>query len=221
MTKAWLLVEGEHDLMVLNDFYGRELERARIRTLATRGGGRAKASITHLEALAPHGMPFFYLSDNARAEAVMTGQLSADRMTQEEFLVEQLGRFADEKGVNLKILGLPDPDIICALPIEAIRQVVGENGGKPERATSWRELIEAHVCHQEDARARDEKPLTFKPFVFETLGLRNLGADQFVRDALRIANGQPSPASPLSRLVTEVVAAVGRGSAGHVQSLPS
>ena len=216
MTKAWLLVEGEHDLMVLDAFYGRELRRAWIRVLPVRGGTNAKVSIAHLDAHAPLGKPFFYLSDNARAEAFRARRISIDHMTDEERSVESLGIWAEENGINLRIFGLPYPDIIYALPMEAVRQVVRENGGKPERATSWPELLEAHVRYQEVERSRDKKPLSFKSFVLKTLGLRNLGADQLVKDALRIADGQPPSDPDLTRTVSEIIAAVGGGSAGHM-----
>ena len=209
LTRAWLVVEGEHDCRILDAFYGRELRQARIRILPLRGAASAKAAFMNLEALAPLGLPFFCLFDNALAEAVRTGQVESDRMTQEERIVEQVLRLYAKERVEGEVLGLPYPDIICALPIEAVRCLARENDGKPDAASTWNDLIDRHHQQSIEAAERGKKGPNFKTFVLMSLGLRNWSTDRLVEEALLACEGQPSPASPLSRIVSEVVASVG------------
>ncbi len=124
-------------------------------------------------------------------------------MTEEERIAAQLRRLRAEKGVEVEILGLPYPDIICALPIEAVREVALENQGKPE-AASWSELIDQHRA---EAESLGKAPI-FKTFVLEALGLHGWGGDKFVDEVLAVAHGQPPEASPLSRVVSSMVARV-------------
>jgi energy-coupling factor transporter ATP-binding protein EcfA2 len=208
LTRAWLVVEGEHDRMVLDAFYGKDLHQAGIRILPIRGAGRAKASFAALTAVAPWGMPFFYLLDNTRAEAVKAGRIAAGSMTEEERIAEQLWRNTQQKGVDVEILGLPYPDIICALPMEAVRILARDNGGKPEAATEWSDLIAKHERHRTARREGARGTRNFKKFVLESLGLDTWSIDEFVARALRACEGQAPPAGPLSQIVSRIVAAV-------------
>jgi hypothetical protein len=208
LTRAWLVVEGEHDSMILSRFYGRSLRSVGIQILALRGAARAKASFLTLAAFAPLGLPFFVLLDNARAEAVKSARIPDEEMTEEERIVAQLVRLGREKGVELDVFGLPYPDIICALPIEAVREVARKNKGKPEAASSWSDLIGQFEELRRGAKERREKALDFKRFVLDALGIVGLGADRLVAEALLKCEGEPPKPSELSRLVNEVVARV-------------
>jgi len=208
LTRAWLVVEGEHDRQILTAFYGRELRGAGIQILALRGAGRAKASFLNLDALGHLRIPFYCLLDNTRAMAVRAGRIDGASMSEEERIAEQLIRLSEHDGTRLEVYGLPFPDIICALPIEAVREVTRENGGNPESADSWDDLIFQHERHRHEARERGQRALALKPFVLETLGLNGWSADYLVAEALRVAGGQAPAASPMSRLVTEIIARV-------------
>ena len=207
LTRAWLVVEGEHDRKILDSFYGRELRQNRIRILPLRGARRATHSFLNLEALAPLGLPFYTLLDNARTEAVKAGRIEG-AMTQEEAWLEQIWRLYREKGVKGDIMGLGNyPDIICALPIEAVRQVAGENRGKPEAATSWSDLIGLYQEHLAKPREGGVKPGNFKTFVLRSLGLRNWKPDDLVDETLRVCEGSPQD-TKLSLIVSNIVAAI-------------
>ncbi len=208
LTRAWLVVEGEHDRQILDAFHGQELRQAGVQILPLRGAARAKASFLNLAALGPLGLPFCCLLDNTRAEAVRTGTIGVSDMTDEERIAEQLIRFREQHGVDLEVLGLPYPDIICALPIEAVRHIARENRGKPEAASAWSDLIERHQAQRADARESGEKALDFKRFVLRSLGLDSWSPDRLVAEALGVCEGQPPQASPLSRVVSQVVASV-------------
>jgi hypothetical protein len=205
LTRAWLVVEGEHDRLILEAFFGRELRGAGVQILPLRGANRAKASFLNLGALAPLGLPFYCLLDNARAEAVKSGRLERGRMSEEERIAEQLIELRRKGQVELDVFGLPYPDIICALPMEAVRQVAREAGAEPTGAT-WSDLIAQHQSQADEARRCGQKGLPFKTFVLEALGLPGWSVDRLVAEALRRSEG-PEPASPLSRRVAEIIAA--------------
>ena len=207
VTRAWLVVEGEHDKMILTAFHGAELSRAGVRMLALRGAGRAKASFLNLEVLAPLGLPFFCLLDNVRAEAIRTGRLDRSDRSEEEKIAEQLWRLSREEGVELDVLGLPYPDVLCALPITAVAKVARANAGRPAAATSWDELIEDHVRYRAQTRAKGESALDFKAFVLSALGLDGWPAGRLVAEALETCRRQTPAGDPLSRMVAHVLAA--------------
>ena len=213
LTRAWLVVEGEHDRRILDAFFGRELQGAGIQLVPLRGAARAKASFLNLGALAPLGVPFCVLLDNARAAAVRAGQIPRHAMSEEEHIVAQLVRLEREEGIQLSVFGLPYPDIVCALPFEAVREVARENKGKPEAAASWSEFLGRYDELRRGAQERREKAPDFKRFVLEELGVVGLGADRLVGETLAKCDGQQCASVELARLVSEIVARV---DAGHL-----
>jgi len=207
LTRAWLVVEGEHDRRIVEHFYGRDLRAARISVLPLRGAARAKASFLNLGALAPLGIPFFCLLDNAMVEAVRAGRTERPDMTEEERIAEQLILLAMRDGLQLDVLGLPFPDIICALPMGAVRAVVVEHDGKMEAATSWKDLLERHRRACDAARGRGVRPPGFKSFILEDVGLRGWSPDRLIDEVLAVSSGM-LPASALSQRMMEIIAAV-------------
>lgn len=106
--------------------------------------------------------------------------------------------------MELEVLGLPYPDVICALPMEAVKCLARENGGKPDAALSWDELIDRHERHT--ATVRGKKAANFKSFVLEFIGLKGWSPDLLVEGVLSLREGQPPPTGPLSRIVSGVIA---------------
>ena len=208
LTRGWLVVEGEHDRQILDAQYGGDLRQVGIQILPLRGAARAKASFLNLAALAPLGLPFFFLLDNTRAEDVARGQIAAPSRTEEERIAEQIIRLRDEEGVDVEVLGLPYPDIICALPLDALDLVARENSALPGVASSWSELIENHGRLRAEAGGRGERAPDFKRFVVDSLGLRDWTPDRLVEAALRASGGQAPEGSPLGRIVLRIVATV-------------
>ena len=207
LTRGWLVVEGEHDCEILSAFHGSELRQAGIQILPLRGAARAKASFLNLAALAPLGLPFFTLLDNARAEAVKAGRIEDDGKTEEEKIVAQLWRIYQNEGVRGDIFGLPYPDIICALPFEVVWQVACGTGDGPDGVSSWSDVRARYGEERAIATADGRKTPNFKTFALERLGLKNLRADEFVREVLARAEGEPRDPE-LSRIVSEVLAKV-------------
>ncbi|GEM_PF-5450604 len=207
LTKAWLVVEGEHDRLILNAFFGEELRRAGLQILPLRGAARAKASFMAVEALKPLCLPFFWLLDNTYARR-LEDKTGSEPKTQEEFIAAQLKRLAAEEGTDLRMLTWPYPDIICALPIEAVRRLAFEKRGTPDAATSWQELIERHEIQRREAEENGKKPADFKGYVLETFQLKGRGADWFVNGVLRLCEQRSPDGCPLTPVVSSVIAAV-------------
>lgn len=185
------MVEGEHDRSVLELYHGPALRRARIQVLAMRGAERAEASLTGLEALSPLGIPFFYLLDNGRRERQ---------------LAEHLRRHRHDEGVDVEIQ--PYPDIICVLPMEAVRRVAANHGLTPRPEISWRSFIAMHEAHP--ARS-------IKTRVKDKLGLKNLSVPDFVEELLKAAEDCGPADKGLDRIVESILARVG----GRSWTLPN
>lgn len=132
-------------------------------------------------------------------------------MTEEERIAEQIIRLRDEEGVDVEVLGLPYPDIICALPLNALDRVARDSGGQPDAVSSWNELVENYERIRTEAGRRGDKPPDFKRFVLDSFGLRDWSPDRLVDAALRASGGQPPEGSPLGRIVSRIVAIVGDG----------
>ena len=112
LTRAWLVVEGEHDKKIVDAFFGHELREAWVGVIALRRAARAKATFLNLQVLKPLGIPFFVLLDNVRADLVKRGQLP-EGASEEERIAADLVRLAREEGVRLKVEGLSYPDVLC------------------------------------------------------------------------------------------------------------
>lgn len=204
LTRAWLIVEGEHDCKVIHAFYGDELRRSRVQILALRGANSAKASFLNLGALALLGRPFFVVLDNIRADWIKTGSVPGEE-TQEERIATQLLHLRDTPGLDLEVRGLPYPDIICALPFDAVQTVASQRCGRPAAASSWQQLI---AQHEERTRnpAGKPRPPGFKRFALDSLGLKNVDADTFVAEVLEASDGRPPDGDPLGRIIEEIAA---------------
>ena len=207
LTHAWLVVEGEHDRKIVDYFCGSDLRRSKVRVLPLRGAARAKASFMNLEALAPLRIPFFVLLDNTRSEAPAAGSCS-EPVTEEERIAEQLRRLGEREEVDITPLSWPYPDIICALPIDAVRRVARSHGGNLAAGFGWDDLVEGFRLRQQEAQLHGGKLPDFKRSTLEELGVGRLSVDQFVDEALRACEDAAPTQGPLDRLVSQVVAAV-------------
>ena len=139
--------------------------------------------------------------------------------TQEEFIAEELKSLAADESVDLRMIDWPYPDMICALPIEAVRRLAIERRGKPKAATSWRDLIEGHQRHRSEAEDMGKKPPDFKTYVLGTLGLSGRSADWFVDEVLRLCEQRPPDACPLVPIVARLIAALDSPSRAPVEDV--
>jgi hypothetical protein len=200
LTRAWLVVEGEHDRLILDAYFGSELRRAGVQLLPLRGAARAKASFLNLAALAPLHIPFFCLLDNVGADAVRNGVSKEKRQSEEERIYHTLHRLNEGGGVPVTPVGLPYPDIICALPMDAIRTLARDHGGRPDAASSWDGLLASY-------RALPERR-DFKGFVLRTIGLRDWSADRLVKEVLDLTRGEVPQDCPLHPIIMGILSRV-------------
>jgi len=119
LTRAVLLVEGEHDRRVIDAFYGAELRRQRIRIQPIRGAKNARA-IVEAETLAALGVPIFVMFDSVRS-AVITGD--REPKTGEEKRLVELKPLWDQRHSLSTLEAIPFslPDIFAALPDDLVR----------------------------------------------------------------------------------------------------
>jgi hypothetical protein len=202
LTRAWLVVEGEHDRKVLELYHSRALRQARIQILPLSGAERAEYSFLNLEALGNLGIPFFCLLDNVLAPLVGEGAVSDRPRTREERIADKLRRVRDAKGVDLTVYGLKDPDIICALPIEAVRRVAAAHDPTFRPIPSWPAFISAHEQQTKQQRR-------IKTYVKNKLGLTNLSDDDFMDELLKAAEDCAPDDNELGRIVESIVARIG------------
>lgn len=206
LTRGWLIVEGEHDRLIIDAFFREQLRAAWVQTLALRGAARAKASFLTLQALKPLGIPFFVLLDNVRAAQVRSGEIPTGA-SEEERIAADLVRVARDETISIAIYGLTYPDVLCMLPPDAVRRAATNLRASPTGFESWDELIAVHEQERESTPA-GRKPPNFKSSLLEAVGLKGrIGIDDFLRqvvDALA-PNDQPHP--ELERIIAEVTAA--------------
>ncbi len=114
LARGWLIVEGEHDRLIIEHFFGHDLRRAGIWVLPLRGASRLQPSFMNLNVLADFHLPFFVLLDNARAGAIERGEIPEQEQTEEEKIVGQLVRLRTTVP-DLHALGLPYQDVVRTL----------------------------------------------------------------------------------------------------------
>jgi hypothetical protein len=145
------------------------------------------------------------LLDNTRAQAIKAGAIPRADQTEEERIAEQIHKLR-ESGVPVQIFGLPAPDIICALPRQAVKTVVREHGGDAESVPDWDTVIERHARLRESTDSPAGKAPDFKTFALSELGMTGLTADDFVRAAVAAVQDLPQQDGMAARVVSEIVA---------------
>jgi AAA domain, putative AbiEii toxin, Type IV TA system len=128
LVRRVLIVEGEHDKLVLERFFGRELAEARTRIVPIRGT-KNTAGIVESETLAALGVPLVILFDDVHA-AFIQGDREAET-TEEKHLESVREMWRNRKSdQDLRLIPFPLPDIFAALPEEAVRAAVAKRRGK-------------------------------------------------------------------------------------------
>jgi predicted ATPase len=120
-TNAVLVVEGQHDLMVLQRFFTELLGRLRVRVLPLRGTKNTKRLIDS-EFLGASGLPLYVLFDNVRLDAIK-GNVDPQNLTDEEQSMWSLLRQAPRDDITF--LPYDEPDILCSLPRATVARRYG------------------------------------------------------------------------------------------------
>jgi hypothetical protein len=194
LTRAALLVEGPQDRQVLEGFFGRETAVHFIRTLPLLGSDNALA-ILDAELLHQLDIPLFLMLDGTAREQIEA--LRRGRLTREDFGVagKEMRKAAAlmvalrGSGLTVTQVPLPLPDVVWALPEEAMKRVVPE-------FTSWDAVTRAF--------RQERKPTNPKDFL---AGLINRRIDSsFIDAVIAVSQELGLPAAPqLTTAVAEIV----------------
>ena len=183
-VRALMLVEGEHDLRVVQKFFGDELASHRAAIVPLRGHKNLTSGTVILEFFKRLEIPIRVLLDDV-TPADVSGDLSAPPSTSEGRLARQLTLSAGDYPM-LQVLAYPEPDIICALPLRAVRAAFPEAADVPwdEIAQAWRSL---------------ETQVGFKTYALKRLGLAKVATpDLFVARVLDAVSDEDRPSEALA-----------------------
>lgn len=186
---ALLVVEGSHDVAVLRRLYGNVLSDRRIRTIPVRGHKNLTDGTVIVEFFASLGRPVRVMLDDVRARAVETGDTVA-LPTSEERVVDQLIRHR-KRFPNLTVVPYADPDIICAMPMAAVRRAY-----PGYESVSWAEIIESWRSQA--------NPTGFKAYALKRLHIRDT-ADDFVEKVLLATRPGERPSSQLQQAIDALI----------------
>lgn len=200
-TNAVLAVEGQHDLEVLQRFYGRLLGRLRVRVLPLRGAKNAQRLVDS-EFLGASGLPLYVLFDNVRLGAIR-GTEDQESASDEERMMRSVLKQADKDDITF--LPYEEPDILCALPTVLVERRYDQSTRAKLRDADgyWTEDIAAWRAEQAAGRART----SFKRWVAEErLGL-SPGTD-LVRALLGVVTDEDRPSPALAEAMRALEAHV-------------
>jgi hypothetical protein len=116
LTQLLLLVEGEHDKVVLEEWFGNELSDAGVRIVPLRGI-KNLVGLPQTEIVQALGVRIAALSDEVDIRAVRENRA---RTTGERAMVDFL-RQAQTYGLDVKPVGLSRPDILYYLDVDVCR----------------------------------------------------------------------------------------------------
>jgi len=188
-----LIVEGEHDRLMLESFYAEELSTAGV-AIVRMHGTRYLPATAELDFIERYlDVPVGVLLDNTRTERVF-GKTPMRELTDEEKQLRQLRNAARERGRKTEGFGLHDPDIVTYLDEASIMelepgfpgwQVVLEEFAKLPRRLSFKKWIlerfDVDLTHTFDVQRVIEQMLA----TGRTPGPE---LDRVVRDMLRSAS---------------------------------
>lgn len=197
-----LLVEGQHDLEVIDHFFGERLVQHRIRVFPMRGGRNWK-SIAESDFMSAVGVPLFFLFDNVRLDTVEAAP-DPSQLRDEERWCWQLLRLRDA-GRPVDVLPYSEPDVMCAIPPAAFIRAY------PHLDSPLRELLGDDVASWDPAiaeyRTLDAKT-SFKTWVLrERLGFTKPPA-KVVSAAIGSLVATDGPSSHFHRAIATLIARV-------------
>lgn len=124
LARYFLLVEGPHDEIILNCFFGDWFRSSGIRIYPLHGLFRGgKTSLLESEIIGAMGIPIGILADN-----------TANNDSEEAKYLRELKREANNRGRSIDVWGFDKEDILWYLPPEVVKSFANE------RFTTWEEL---------------------------------------------------------------------------------
>jgi hypothetical protein len=131
MTRLAVFVEGPHDVIVLDTWFGEELRSAGIRIFPIHGAKHLQ-HLLDSEIVAALGIRIATLTDQTDVPRARSGR----PVTGGERAVTRLLREAKRSGVHVKAVGCSQPDILCYLDEEVCRRAAPKFPG-------WRTAFDA------------------------------------------------------------------------------
>lgn len=182
LTRAVLIVEGEHDRRVVRKFFGPELDKRQIRILPIQGT-RNSSAFGDSKFIGRVGIPLRVMFDAVRPGAI-TGEIEAADFSPEEkklsTILEQFG-YQRAEGHDIAPIPFDLPDIWCALPEAAVRRAFPDC-----RFPGWAGIIDSWS---------ENKNQGFKPKALKMARIKVANSDEFF-DRVIAALRDDDPPSP-------------------------
>jgi energy-coupling factor transporter ATP-binding protein EcfA2 len=200
LRRAVLFVEGVLDVAVLDELYGRDLDRAGV-LLVAMAGTRNLQGIPVAILQSQMGLKFGILTDDTEPETM--GARSNKQRSSEEKKVLKVVEICEQAGLERPmVFGVPERDLLHALPEDGIRCFIEEQGLLASSFPGWGSLeaearAEMNVPGHESVHWKEHARVTYGLPLTDEAGVRSL-----VR-WLDLA-GYSSPS--VSRVMEEIVA---------------
>ena len=190
LASGFIVVEGPHDSDVLRHFYGPELDAARIRLLHLMGT-HGESALIDSEYLVSLGKPMGILLDKIKRDRHTIMTKNENNLTNEERSLKRMWSGLERRGVYAEGAGHPFPDIMCALPEDAVRRAY------PKATFSgWSEL---------EGRYKKARSENFKSFALREMGLK-VNATKFIQRVLKHCGEDAEPAKGLRKAMNQLLA---------------
>ena len=190
LCAGFIVVEGLHDSKVLRHFFSNQLAAARVELLHLHGTHQGEEALINTEFFAGLGKPVGILLDNIRHNRDQI--LRPDgRLTSEEKALKRMRMALEHQGVKVAAGGHEYPDVMCALPEDAVRRAFPS-----AKFSGWDQLVKKY---------RKVPPENFKPFARRKMKI-DVGATEFIDRVLDHCSENDRPRQGLERAVKELIA---------------
>ena len=190
LCAGFIVVEGLHDSKVLRHFFSNQLAAARVELLHLHGTHQGEEALINTEFFAGLGKPVGILLDNIRHNRDQI--LRPDgRLTSEEKALKRMWMALEHQGVKVAAGGHEYPDVMCALPEDAVRRAFPS-----VKFSGWDQLVKKY---------RKVPPENFKTFARRKMKI-DVGATEFIDRVLGHCSENDRPRQGLERAVKELIA---------------
>jgi hypothetical protein len=132
LTRVALFVEGPHDQIILDEWFGEDLRVARVRVFPVHGVDNL-TGLVDSEIVAALGIRIATLSDDASVLRAVSG----NPRTRGERAIARLVREAERAGAGVHPIGLTQPDILYYLDAEICRRIAPNFPGWSTAVGEW------------------------------------------------------------------------------------
>ena len=183
-----LIVEGEHDRVVLDELFGRQLRDAGV-AIVRMFGTEDLMSTAEMDFIDRYlDVPIGVLLDYVNLDRV-SSSVPTKELTQEERYLRKLRQACQRRARQIDMFGLRQPDIVAYLSEEVVRDCVPAFPG-------W------HTVLQEFKKIR--KRPSFKPWLFTEYGVDFRYTNQVQAAASQMTMRHVVPASELNDIVRKI-----------------